>query len=70
MITKAYRLLQIQGTRVLLCLLCDRYSAHPTDIVERYCGFCHVWLRTVDADYQRPDEAGAITQTPGPAPTT
>jgi hypothetical protein len=55
-ITKPYRFLQIRGESVILCLLCDRYSANPNDIAARYCGFCGTWLATVVDDYQRPDE--------------
>jgi hypothetical protein len=57
MITKPYRLLRMQSTSVLLCLLCDRYSANPHDIAQRFCGWCHVWLEELPHDYRRPEEA-------------
>jgi hypothetical protein len=51
MITHAYRLLTIGGASGLLCLLCDRFSAHPDDIAHRYCSACHVFLADVPATY-------------------
>ena len=27
----------------ILCLCCSMTSYHPTDIRERYCGFCHAY---------------------------
>lgn len=56
MVTKPWRILRIAGQEVLLCLLCDRYSANPNDIKALYCGCCGVWLQTVVDDYMRPDE--------------
>jgi len=56
MITKPYSILHIQRQRVLLCLVCDRYSGNPNDIAALYCGYCHTWLTTLRDDFQRPDE--------------
>lgn len=64
MITKAYRILHIVGQEVLLCLLCDRYSANPQDLAALYCGYCHRWLPDVDEDYRRPDDF--LLPWPGP----
>jgi hypothetical protein len=27
--------------RAIQCLVCTRISYHPTDVAQRYCGFCH-----------------------------
>lgn len=54
MITRAFRILTINNQPCLLCLLCDRWSYNPHDIAHRYCGWCHVFLRDVPEDYQRP----------------
>lgn len=56
MITKPYRLLRIRDVEVLLCLVCDRWSANPNDLLHRYCGYCHLWLETLPPSYQRTDE--------------
>jgi hypothetical protein len=32
-----------QGQQYILCRTCDRRSYHPRDIIERYCGHCHVF---------------------------
>lgn len=53
MITRPYRILTIKGTRVILCLVCDTYSAHPTDIAEHYCGRCSYWLDDLPEIYRR-----------------
>lgn len=47
MLTRAWRLLRIGGTPVLLCLICDRYSANLNDIRQRSCGYCHRFLTDV-----------------------
>lgn len=49
--THAYRLLHVHGQRLILCLLCNRYSAHPDDIAEHFCGHCRIWLDYVPEDY-------------------
>lgn len=54
MITRPYRLLMLQGTRVLFCLVCDTYSANAHDIAHHYCGRCHLWLDDLPEDYRRP----------------
>ncbi len=54
---RAYRLLRIQSTAVLRCLLCDRYSANPHDIAQRFCGWCYVGLEELSSEYRRPEEA-------------
>ena len=51
MITHAWRDIHIHGTTVMLCLLCDRYSANPHDRDRRYCGFCHVFLEGIPMDF-------------------
>jgi hypothetical protein len=63
MITHAYRLLMIRGAPVILCLLCDRYSANPGDIVNVYCGACHVFLEDVPATYD-PTAQAATPEAP------
>ena len=50
MITPAYRILKIEGRPVLLCLRCDRYSYHPDDITNRYCGHCRCFLATWEGE--------------------
>jgi hypothetical protein len=52
MITLPYRLLRIRDTTVLLCLLCDRWSAHPDDILWKYCGYCHCFLTDFPEDFR------------------
>lgn|SRR5574341_913304 len=54
MMTHAYRVLALQGQPALLCLLCDRVSYHPEDIAQCYCGWCHVFLKTVPMFYRLP----------------
>jgi hypothetical protein len=63
MITAAYRILRIKGTETILCLLCDRYSAHPQDIAYKYCGWCHVWLDQVPMTYD-PEHQPRLQETP------
>lgn len=29
------------GQAAIICLCCGLGSAHPKDIAEKYCGFCH-----------------------------
>ena len=55
MITPAWRTLQIHGQPCLLCLVCNRYSFHPMDIQERYCGSCHLFLVNVPMDQEQPN---------------
>jgi hypothetical protein len=31
------------GTEAIQCLCCGLGSGHPTDIAERFCGFCQAW---------------------------
>ena len=51
MIAHAYRMLAVQGHDLLLCLLCDRTSAHPQDREQRYCGFCQAFLENIPMDF-------------------
>ncbi len=32
-----------QGQQYILCRTCDHRSYHPSDIIERYCGYCHIF---------------------------
>lgn len=41
-IAPTYIVLSTLTRPYILCLLCRRASFHPTDIAERYCGWCHV----------------------------
>lgn len=66
MVTVAWRILSIQGHPVLLCLLCDRYSANVHDIEERYCGYCHRYLTEVLRDYVRPADRAPVSPLPRP----
>lgn len=50
MITTPYRILRINGVQVLLCLVCDRWSTHPQDLLHHYCGFCHLFLDDLPDD--------------------
>lgn len=59
MITRAWRIIHVNGSQVILCLLCDRYSANVHDIANRYCGYCHVFLDDLPEDYRRLRKAGA-----------
>lgn len=34
-----------QGGRTITCKGCHRTSFHPQDVVQRYCGHCHVFHR-------------------------
>lgn len=47
MITDAWVELSINGHKVLLCLVCKKYSYHPQDIQSRFCGGCGVFLQTI-----------------------
>lgn len=31
----------VDGGRAIQCLNCGTTSHNPTDVVQRYCGFCH-----------------------------
>jgi hypothetical protein len=31
----------VDNGKAILCLRCMRISHHPTDVKNRYCGFCH-----------------------------
>lgn len=76
MIHPAYVILTIHGSRLLLCLLCHRYSTHARDISEHFCGHCRCWLDTVPRAYDplidpplpsREDGEDHIRQRPSPA---
>ena len=53
MITKPYRILRLRDTEVLLCLVCDRWSANLNDLAYTYCGYCHVFLDELPEHYRR-----------------
>ena len=46
-----WRDIHIHGTTVMLCLLCNRYSANHHNRDKRYCGFCHVFLEDIPMDF-------------------
>jgi hypothetical protein len=31
------------GQAAIVCLCCGLGSAHPKDVAEKFCGFCHAW---------------------------
>ena len=62
MITKPYRILRIRGSEVLLCLCCDRWSAHPQDILHHYCGYCRVFLDDLPEDMRSTDVPAKVTE--------
>lgn len=45
MLTAPYRILRFhRDWPCLLCLVCNRWSYTPTDVQQRYCRWCHLFL--------------------------
>jgi hypothetical protein len=38
---RSYRLGEGRPPASITCLVCQKTSYHPTDVSERYCGYCH-----------------------------
>lgn len=54
MLTAAWRELRFhRDWPCLLCLVCNRWSYNPTDIQQRYCQWCHLFLDELPEDYGR-----------------
>lgn len=62
MITAPYRILRIRDCEVLLCLVCDRWSAHPQDILHHYCGYCHRFLDDLPDTFRSTDVPAKVTE--------
>jgi hypothetical protein len=60
MITKAWRFVRVGPMHGLLCLLCDRVSFNPHDMVHHYCSACHLFLDDVAPGHLRPEEEAAF----------
>lgn len=56
--TKAYRILRYRDFPCLLCLVCGRVSHHRTDIEQKYCGRCNLFLDDLPVDYPGPQTDG------------
>ena len=40
---RGYLIQEGGGPATITCLTCQRTSANPKDVTERYCGHCHVF---------------------------
>ena len=49
MVGLTYRLEVVAGVAAIRCLLCNRVSELPGDVMERYCGRCHLFHDLVAA---------------------
>jgi len=54
MIGEAYRIYRLRGRPHLLCLVCDTFSMHPEDVMQKYCHACGIFLDDLPESFRRP----------------